>query len=104
MAGDEAFCTLYRYGAWCNVFQKASPKVSFCSGMAFEAVLFIRAFLRRNSRECRSGGGVCSLLDMAGDGAFKHRIGAEPGAIRLLVEGLPKVTLVRSILRAWSFH
>ena len=50
------------------------------------------------------GGGACSLLDMAGDGAFGRRVGAAPGAIHFLVEGLPKVTLVRSILRAWSFH
>ena len=28
---------------------------------------------------------------MAGDGAFGHRVGAEPGAIDFLVEGLPKV-------------
>ena len=40
---------------------------------------------------------------MAGDGAFGRRVGAEPGAIHFLLEGLPKVTLVRSILRAWSF-
>ena len=33
---------------------------------------------------------------------FGRRIGAEPGAIHFLVEGLPEVTLVQSILRAWS--
>ena len=65
-------------------------------------VYFIGAVLRRNSWECRSGGGACSLLDMAGVGAFGRRVGAAPGAIHFLVEGLPEVTLVQSILRAWS--
>ena len=53
--------------------------------------LFIRAVLRRNSRECRSGGGARSLLDMAGVGAFGRRVGTAPGAINFL-EALPEVT------------
>jgi len=40
---------------------------------------------------------------MAGDGAFGHRIGAEPGAIHFLVEGLPwfDQSFVRGLIH-WS--
>ena len=101
MAGDGAFGR--RVGAAPGAIHFLVEGLPWFD-QSFVRGLFIGAVFRRNSWECRSGGGACSLLDMAGDGAFGHRIGAEPGAIHFLVEGLPKVTLVRSILRAWSFH